>query len=105
MRHRTSDVHIFFPQKQLDELDDDVEMEKFQNRSHAILYYVRMGRKLDEIKYKCKDPAIRKIIDDHWDKFKIEDSFKSLTVEELEYLAKAIEMTKDSKIKQLILES
>ena len=84
---------------------DDVEMEKFQNRSHAILYYVRMGRLLDEIKYQCKDPAIRKIVDDHWDKFKIVDSLESLTIEELEYIAKALEMTKDKTMKRLILES
>ena len=101
-RRRTSDVHIFFPQKLLDEIDDEVDMDRFPSRSHGILYYVQMGKQLDVVKDRCKDPAVRDIIDKNWDKFKIEDSMKKMELEDIEYIGKALQMIKDEKINELI---
>jgi len=102
-RRRSIDVHICLTQKLLDELDDDVEMDRFPNRSHAIIYYLKLGMKFVKIKDRCEDPAVREIIDDRWDSFKIEESVNNMTADEIEYIKKMLHMIQDEKINKMIL--
>ena len=51
-RDRKTDIHIAIPDNMLNSIDEEVEMGEYRNRTHAILYYIRVGKKINEFKIK-----------------------------------------------------
>jgi len=66
IRNNRTAVHLSIPDKLLDAIDDYVEKEPDQNRTQSILYFIRIGMKIDDFRIKCEDPEFAKEVKASW---------------------------------------
>ena len=92
-RNRKTDIHIAIPDNILDSIDEEVEMGKYRNRTHAILYYIRVGMKINEFKIKCDDPEFAREVRASWSIEEATEWLSKMPDEQIKTIAKAWELT------------
>lgn len=99
-KERKIPVTIYLESSFLDEIDAQLQREKFRSRSHAIRYFIRLGRKIDYFKTNCKDPEFVKKMKESWNEYEIMNWADNVSPEERETISMALEISKDSRYKE-----
>ena len=99
-RRRTSDIHLSIPNQMLDKIDEEVEMGQYRNRTHAVLYYIRVGMRIDEFKVKCEDPAFAKEVRASWGVEEVAEWLANMPEEQKQTIAKAWELAQRKRLEK-----
>jgi Arc/MetJ-type ribon-helix-helix transcriptional regulator len=92
-RDRKTDVHLSIPNIMLDSIDEQVDMGEYRNRTHAVLYYIRVGMRINEFKIKCDDPEFAKEVRADWSVEEATEWLSTMPEEQIKTIAKAWELT------------
>jgi len=91
---RKTDVHLSFPNKLLDLIEEQVEKSEFTDRTHAILYFIRIGMRIEEFKVKCEDPEFANDVRALWGVEEAAEWLNNMPETQMNTISKAWELAK-----------
>jgi len=97
-RDRKTDVHFSIPNNMLDSIDEQVEMGEYRNRTHAILYYIRVGMRINEFKIKCDDPEFAKEVRAAWSVEEAVEWLSKMPEDQIKTIAKAWDLSQRKRV-------
>jgi metal-responsive CopG/Arc/MetJ family transcriptional regulator len=94
-------LHFFLPIELVQELDSKVEDRTFSCRAEALRAYCQLGLKAEQFKKQIKDPEFLKSIDEMKQNDGIFEWLATLTPDQENAIAFAIQMDKEQRTKQV----
>jgi len=94
IRNNRTAVHLSIPNKLLDKIEDYLEKEPDQNRTQAILYFIRIGLRIDDFRIKCEDPEFAKDVKASWTVEETAEWLDNMPEDQKKTIAKARELAK-----------
>ena len=94
IRNNRTPVHLSIPNKLLDAIDEYVEKEPGRNKTQAILYFIRIGMKIDDFRIKCEDPEFAKEVKASWTEEETAEWLDNMPEDQKITIAKAWELAK-----------
>ena len=86
----------------LENLEKSVKEEKFESVSQGMRYYIELGMLAESFKPSVKDPEFVKSIKELKQNDGLFDWIETLTFEQADAIASALEMTRANRIKKMI---
>lgn len=94
IRSNRTAVHLSIPNELLDKIEDYLEKEPHLNRTEAILYFIRIGMRIDDFRIKCQDPEFAKEVKASWTVEETAEWLDNMPEDQKEIIAKALELAK-----------
>jgi len=93
-RNNRTAVHLSIPDKLLDAIEDYLEKKPELNRTDAILYFIRIGMRIDDFRIKCEDPEFAKEVKASWTVEETAEWLNNMPEDQKKIISQAWELAK-----------